>query len=88
MTWTVGVTSGARRDIDKLPPRLIPAVVEFSYGPLARDPHRLGKPLREAFQGLWSARRGDYRVLYMLDEARQEIVIIRVGHRSQVYRPR
>ncbi|UQX12051.1 type II toxin-antitoxin system RelE family toxin [Candidatus Mycobacterium methanotrophicum] len=87
MSWTVGLASSARRDIDKLPPRVIPAVVEFIYGPLASDPRRIGKPLRENFHGHWSARRGDYRVLYMLDEHRQQIVIIRVGHRSQVYRP-
>lgn len=79
--------AGSARDIDKLPPRVIPAVVEFIYGPLANDPHRIGKPLRENLHGPWSARRGDYRVLYLLDEHRQQIVIIRVGHRSQVYRP-
>jgi mRNA-degrading endonuclease RelE of RelBE toxin-antitoxin system len=88
VSWTVGLASSARRDIGKLPPRVIPAVVEFIYGPLARDPRRVGKPLRENFQEQWSARRGDYRVLYMLDEQRQQIVITRVGHRSQVYRSR
>lgn len=83
----MGLAGSARRDIDKLPPRVTPAVVEFIYGPLAGDPHRIGKPLRENFHGPWSARRGDYRVLYLLDEHRQQIVITRVGHRSQVYRP-
>jgi mRNA-degrading endonuclease RelE of RelBE toxin-antitoxin system len=88
VNWTVGLASAARRDIDKLPPRLIPAVVEFMFGALARDPRRVGKPLRGDFEGQWSARRGDYRVLYMLDERRGQIVVTRVGHRSQVYRPR
>ena len=87
MTWTVGLAGSARRDIDRLPPRLIPAVVEFIYGPLAQEPRRVGKPLRDGFEGLWSARRGDYRVLNVVDDARQEIVIVRVGHRSQAYRP-
>jgi mRNA-degrading endonuclease RelE of RelBE toxin-antitoxin system len=88
VSWTVGLASGAHRDIDKLPPRLIPAVVEFIYGPLARDPRRVGKPLRADLEGQWSARRGDYRVLYMLDERTQHIVVTKVGHRSQVYRRR
>jgi mRNA-degrading endonuclease RelE of RelBE toxin-antitoxin system len=88
VSWTVGLASTARRDIDKLPPRLVSAVVEFIFGALARDPRRVGTPLRGDFEGQWSARRGDYRVLYMLDDHRGQIVVTRVGHRSQVYRPR
>lgn len=88
MTWSVGLASGARRDMDRLPPRLVPAVIEFIFGALARDPRRVGKPLRGDFEGVWSARRGDYRVLYLIDEGRDQIVITRVGHRSQVYRAR
>lgn len=86
MSWTVGLAGSARRDMDGLPPRLVPAVVEFIFGPLARDPRRVGKPLRGEFEGLWSARRGDYRVLYLIDEQREQIVVTRVAHRAHAYR--
>ncbi|HEY2507582.1 MAG TPA: type II toxin-antitoxin system RelE/ParE family toxin [Streptosporangiaceae bacterium] len=37
---------------------------------------------------LHSARRGDYRVIYRIDDARREVTVIAVEHRSDVYRPR
>lgn len=66
---------------------MTPVVVEFSYGPLAADPRRLGTPLREGFEGEWSARRGVYRVLHRLHDE-ERIVVTRIAHRSTVYRVR
>ena len=57
MTWAVGLSSTAIRTLD-LPPRVVPAIVEFLYGPLAGNPRRVGKPLRVDFTGLYSARVG------------------------------
>jgi len=48
---------------------------------------RLGAPLRGKLEGVWSARRGTYRVLYPIDDDRLEVVVLRVGHRRAVYRP-
>ena len=56
------------------------------FGPLAEDPTRLGKPLLGELAGLWSARRGDYRVLFELDEVARQIVVHRVAHRADAYR--
>jgi mRNA interferase RelE/StbE len=37
-------------------------------------------------EGLYVARRGDYRVVYAIDDDAQTVVIVRVGHRRDVYR--
>lgn len=47
---------------------LAPAVVEFMLGPLIENPHRVGHALRGELQGLMSARRGPYRVVYEINE--------------------
>lgn len=47
----------------------MPAIIDFFYGPLADDPHRVGKPLRDGFAGTYGAHRGSYRVLYEINEA-------------------
>ena len=65
----------------------MPAVIEFLYGPLASEPHRVGKPLRDDFEGEWSARRGSYRVLYRIDDDLSTVIVTRIGHRADVYRP-
>lgn len=46
-----------------------------------------GHDLDRELAGLWSARRGDYRVIYEIDATRT-IVVHRVHHRRDVYRPR
>ena len=53
------------RDLHKLPPRVLSAVIEFAFGDLAREPRRVGKPLRRELTAL-SARRGPYRLLYRI----------------------
>jgi mRNA interferase RelE/StbE len=38
--------------------------------------------------GYFKLRAGDYRVLYVVDDEAQEIIVRGVGHRSSVYRDR
>jgi mRNA interferase RelE/StbE len=38
--------------------------------------------------GIWSARRGTYRVLYRVHDDPREVVVLRIEHRGEVYRPR
>ncbi|SGO09685.1 Conserved protein of uncharacterised function, putative toxin RelE2 [Mycobacterium tuberculosis] len=79
-------TTTARRDLHKLPPRILAAVVEFAFGDLSREPLRVGKPLRRKLAGTFSARRGTYRLLYRIDDEHTTVVILRVDHRADIYR--
>lgn len=65
--------------------RIGAAVIEFSYGSLATNPHRVGKPLRFELEGLHSARRGDFRITYRISDV---ATVIAIEHRADVYRPR
>ncbi len=56
-------------------------------GPLAETPRRVGKPLVGELDGLWSARRGDYRVVYEIDKDADVVIVHRVQQRRDVYRP-
>jgi mRNA interferase RelE/StbE len=51
-----------------------------------RDPHRVGKPLNEPLAPQYSARRGEYRVLYLIDDDKIVIVVTAVSHRADAYR--
>ncbi|MYB24414.1 MAG: type II toxin-antitoxin system RelE/ParE family toxin [Acidimicrobiia bacterium] len=79
--------SAARVIAEELPEFVATAVVEMITGPLLSEPRRLGAALRNELEGLWSLRRGAYRVVYRIDDARREVVVLRVGHRREVYRP-
>jgi mRNA-degrading endonuclease RelE of RelBE toxin-antitoxin system len=86
MTYEITWKRGAARDMAELPLGIASAVVEFAYGPLADNPHRVGKPLRFELEGKHSARRGNYRVIYEILETRVEVQIITVRHRADAYR--
>jgi mRNA interferase RelE/StbE len=82
------LTPPARRALTgKLPEPVATAVIEFLTTSLVRQPYRMGKPLRDDLAGVWSARRGTYRVLYRISDDLHEVIILRVEHRRDVYRP-
>lgn len=86
MNYTVVFAATAQRDLQGIPPRIVPAIVEFAFGDLAAAPQRVGKPLDRELSGLFSARRGPYRVLYRIDEDAKSVTIMRVAHRADAYR--
>jgi mRNA interferase RelE/StbE len=82
------LTPPARRALtEKLPEPVAAAVIEFLTTTLVRRPTRVGKPLRDDLAGIWSARRGTYRVLYRVRDDLREVIVLRVEHRRDVYRP-
>ena len=81
------VAASAARSLERLPGPVAAAVVEFITGPLLEQPTRVGKPLTRQLSGYWSARRGAYRVVYAVDEEIKVVLVVRIEHRADVYRP-
>jgi mRNA-degrading endonuclease RelE of RelBE toxin-antitoxin system len=81
------LTPPARRAItERLPEPVAAAVIDFLTTALVAQPRRVGKPLRGNLAGLWSARRGTYRVLYRINDDPPEVIVARIDHRRAVYR--
>ena len=88
MAYGVEITPEGLRHLDRLPEAVRAAVIEAIFGTIAENPRRAGKPLRGELEGLWSARRGDFRVIYEIDEAARVVLVHRAAHRRSIYRPR
>jgi mRNA interferase RelE/StbE len=86
-SYEVQVSSPAHRQLGRLPPKVAGAVVEFITAVLPANPLRLSKPLTGEFAALRSARRGDYRVLIQVDDTAGTVLILRIAHRAEAYRP-
>jgi mRNA interferase RelE/StbE len=80
--------SAARALTDRLPEVVAAAVMQFLTGDLIHAPRRVGKPLQRELAGIWSARRGTYRVLYEIDDEVGVVRVVHIGHRGDVYRKR
>jgi mRNA interferase RelE/StbE len=83
------LTPPARRAVaERLPEAVAAAVIDFLTTGLIQHPRVVGRPLRGELAGIWSARRGTYRILYRISESPREVVVLRVDHRRDAYRVR
>lgn len=78
--------SAASALTDVLPEKIAHAVYEFITGLLLENPQRVGKPLGPPLAPAYSARRGDYRVLYLIDDATHTVEVTAIRHRVDAYR--
>lgn len=76
----------ARQLSDELPAAVAFAAAEFIGGPLADNPHRVGKRLLSPLAHLHSARRGTFRILYQIDVEAQSVLVVAIEHRADAYR--
>ncbi len=83
MAHQITITKRAKKDIDKLDvvakKRLKKALLSLQIDPLSQS-----KKLIDSRLGRYRYRIGDYRVIYDLND--DEIIILRVGHRREIYR--
>lgn len=86
MTYKLRLSRAARRALaETLPEQIAAAVWEFVSGPLLDNPHRVGKALRFELEGFFSARRGQYRVIYRIVEDEVIVEVVKISHRSDAY---
>jgi mRNA interferase RelE/StbE len=85
VTYEVGLTEAADRDLRKLPPdvqRRIARALE-ALGDEPRPP--LAVPLSGTLRGSWRVRIGNYRASYEIDESTGAVLVWAIGHRSGFY---
>ena len=88
MAYEVEITPEGLRHLNRVPEKVRTAIVEAIFGAIAENPRRAGKPLRGELEGLYSARRGEFRVIYEIDEAAHVVLVHRAQHRRGAYRRR
>jgi mRNA interferase RelE/StbE len=76
----------ARALSESLPAKVAGAAYAFITGALLENPRRVGKPLDAPLAPAWSARRGAYRILYLIDDDARTVRVTAVRHRSDAYR--
>lgn len=82
--WKISLVPAAVRQLEKLdaPAR---RRVDASIDDLATEPRPRGaKPLK-GMKGVWRKRVGDYRVVYKIEDDRLVVLVVKIGHRRDVY---
>ena len=89
MAWRVEVSAGARKALGKLDPQAARSILKFLDEKVARaaDPRGAGKALVGSTLGnFWRYRVGDYRVIADIQDQTVTVLVVRIGHRSDVCR--
>ena len=88
MAWRVEFESQAEKELGRLDPQYAKRILKYLFERIAtdEDPRRFGDPLRSNLAGLWKYRIGNYRVICEIQEEVLLVLVVRVGHRREVYR--
>jgi mRNA interferase RelE/StbE len=88
LAWNIEFNDSAARQLARLGNPIAKRVVTYlntRVAPLA-DPRSLGEPLTGSFEHLWRYRVGDYRIVCAVEADIFRVLVVRVGHRRDVYR--
>ena len=85
--YSVELVKSARREFERLPVTVRGRITE-ALQVLAQNPYSelLKVKKMKGASDLYRVRVGDYRVLYELHDQRLIILVIKIGHRSEVYK--
>jgi mRNA interferase RelE/StbE len=89
MAWKIEVSESAERDLARLDPQQTKRILKFLRDRIAKldDPGTLGKALQGSELGeFWRYRVGDYRIICGIEDERLVVIVVRVGHRKDIYR--
>ena len=88
MDWTIEYTQTARKQLQKLDKSVARRILDFLDDRVAKqsDPRRLGKALSGPLGNLWRYRIGDYRLICDIDDKAVCVLVLRIGHRREIYR--
>jgi len=87
LSWSVEVDSRAAKELRALDRPARQRILRFLRQRVAgdEDPRRLGRPLKGQSVPLWRYRVGPYRLICCIENDRLVVLVIRVGHRREIY---
>ena len=89
MAWKIELSAQVDRELGKLDPQQSKRILKFLRERVARldNPRSIGQALQGSKLGeFWKYRVGDYRLICKIEDKQLLILVLRVGHRREVYR--
>jgi mRNA interferase RelE/StbE len=89
MAYSVELSAEVARELVKLDRQQAKRILKFLHERVAKldDPRSIGKALHGSRLGeFWKYRIGDYRLICRIEDDRLIVLVLRVGHRKEIYR--
>jgi mRNA interferase RelE/StbE len=89
LVWKIEFVPAAAKELKKLGRAEATRIITTLEKRVAtlENPRQLGSALSGDLGNLWRWRIGDYRVVARIEDERITILVVRVAHRREVYRP-
>ncbi len=87
MAWTTKVSDNAKKQLGKLDRQIADRITRYldEHVLTLPDPRMSGEALTGDFQGYWKYRVGSYRIVCALQNDELVVLMVRIGHRKEVY---
>jgi mRNA interferase RelE/StbE len=85
LAYKVLIKKSALKDLDAVPKPDQKRLLDAIGSRLANDPYQ-GKALSGEFKGLYRWRSGKFRIIYEIQQDILVVLVLRIGHRKDVYR--
>jgi mRNA interferase RelE/StbE len=89
MAWKIELSAQVDRELGKLEPQQSKRILKFLHERVAPldNPRSIGQALHGSELGeFWKYRVGDCRLIYKIEDNQLLILVLRVGHRREIYR--
>jgi mRNA interferase RelE/StbE len=86
LVWKIEITGEAEKELSRIDKPAAKRIMKYLRERVSVEPRSFGKSLRGDLSCLWRYRVGDYRVICELYEVKVSVLVIRIGHRKDVYR--
>lgn len=88
ITYTVQLKPAAERDLKKIKDQVVLRRIVRAIDGLAINPRPPNVTALQGDSSILRIRVGDYRILYTIEDAALLVLVVRIGHRREVYRGR
>jgi len=86
MAWTIEFTDTASKTLGKLDKPVAKRIVKFLRERVIKDPKAIGEALQGNLAPMWRYRVGDYRIICDISEESVKVIVVKIGHRKEVYK--
>ena len=83
-SYVVEIKLSARKELEALPDNVLSRVIRKMES-LGQQPRPAGCKKLKGYKDQWRVRVGDWRLLYVIDDADKLVSITRIAHRRDVY---
>ena len=86
MAWKIEFTPDAVKQLGKIDKENAKRIGKYLRERVALNPRQQGKALKGQQREFWRFRVGDFRILAHIEDERVVVLVVKVGHRKEIYR--